>query len=137
MTNLQQSIEEQVNVFMVNVSTLVRQAAIEALDQAIVIRSEGAKSSGRATKKGGAGKKRRVRRKAAPARDPAQLCALTERLYETIAARPGETMQVLAAAVGCPSLELRVSIAKLVDEGRVKKTGERRLTRYFPMGAEN
>jgi hypothetical protein len=77
-----------------------------------------------------------VKRKPAPARDPAELAALTERLYGAIAAQPGETMEVLAPAVGCPSTDLRVSIGHLLERGRVKKAGERRSTRYFPMDTD-
>jgi hypothetical protein len=67
-----------------------------------------------------------VERKPAPPRDPAELAALTERLCAAIAAQPGETMEVLAPAVGCPATDLRVSIGHLLDQGRVKKAGERR-----------
>jgi hypothetical protein len=136
MTNLQQSIEQQVGVFVHNVNALVRQAAIEALEQAIVVptpRAE-AKPQRRRGKKGrGVGKHRG---KPAPPRDPADLAALTERLYQTIASQPGETMEVLAPVVGCPAPDLRVSIGHLVERGRVKKAGQRRSTRYFPMGTD-
>lgn len=138
MTNLQQNIEQQVGIFVHNVSALVRQAAIEALEQAIVVptpRAEKPKQQHKRGKKGNGGGKRRVERKTAPPRDPAELSALTERLYQAIASHPGETMEVLAPAVGCPSLELRVSIGHLVERGRVKKAGQRRSMRYFPMDA--
>jgi hypothetical protein len=62
------------------------------------------------------------------------LAALTERLYEAISTEPGETMEALASVVGCPAQQLRVSIGHLLDRGRVRKAGERRSTRYFPMG---
>lgn len=58
---------------------------------------------------------------------------MTARLYETIDSQPGQTMGVLAAAMDCEPKDLRVSIRKLMDKGRVKKAGERMHTTYFPM----
>jgi hypothetical protein len=137
MTNLQQSIEQQVGVFMRNVSDLVRQAAIEALGQAIVVPAVAAEGSNRRKRrKTSNGKGKRRARKPSSPRDPAEVSALTERLYEAIASQPGEMMEVLAPAVGCPATKLRVSIGHLVARGRVKKAGHRRSTRYFPMDAD-
>jgi hypothetical protein len=139
MTNLQQSIEQQVGVFVHGVSELVRRAAIEALEQAIVLPTPPvgpAKQQDRPKRKVGGSGKPRVERKAAPPRDPSELSGLTERLYAVIVAQPGETMEVLAPVVGCPGTELRVSIGHLLARGRVKKAGERRSTRYFPMGTD-
>jgi len=137
MTNLQQRIEEQVGTFVRNVSELVRRAAIDALEHAIVVPGVGA--GGDQPKRPGtrsAKRQPRSAKKPAAAREPAELAALTERLYEAISSRPGETMEVLAPAVGCPSKQLRVSIDHLLTQERVKKAGERRSMRYFPMDAD-
>lgn len=134
MTNLQQSIDEQVGILVRNVTALARRAAIEALEQAMAPPSpaKGAKQQNR--RKTGKGKHSgRARRKLAPPRDPEVLAAMTERLYEAIAAQPGETMEELSPVVGSPGRDLRVSIERLVAQGRVKKAGVRRSTRYFPM----
>lgn len=72
-------------------------------------------------------------RKIAPKRAAGALGALTERLYAAIAAQPGETMTVLAGVVGVEAGELRVSIARLRQAGRVRPVGQRQHTRYFPM----
>ena len=139
MTNLQQGIEQQVGIFVRNVSELVRRSAIEALERAIVVPLVGVagvedqqKRRGTSNGKG----KQRPERKPAPPRESAELAALTERLYEEIASHPGETMEVLAPAAGCTAKELRVSIDQLLTRERVKKAGERRSTRYFPMDAD-
>ena len=138
MTNLQQSIEQQVGAFVRNISELVRRAAIDALERAIVVPAVGVaqvefdRQKRRRTNNGN----QRPARKPAPPREPAELAALTERLYAAIASQPGETMEVLALAVGCPAKQLRVSIEHLLTRERVKKAGERRSTRYFPMDAD-
>jgi len=137
MTNLQQRIEEQVGTFVRNVSELIRRAAIDALEHAVVVPGVGA--GGDPPKRPGtrsAKRQPRSAKKPAAPREPAELAVLTARLYEAIASCPGETMEVLAPAVGCPSKQLRVSIEHLLTQGRVKKAGEKRSTRYFPMGAE-
>jgi len=137
MTNLQQRIEEQVGTFVRNVSELVRRAAIDALEHAMVV--PGVAGGGEQPKRPGtrsAKRQPRSAKKPAAPREPSELAVLTERLYEAIASRPGETMEVLAPAVGCPSKQLRVSIDHLLSQERVKKAGEKRSTRYFPMGAE-
>jgi len=139
MTNLQQRIEEQVGSFVRNVSELIRRAAIDALEHAVVVPGVGAGVGGDQPKRPGTrGAKRQPRsaKKPAAPREPAEMAVLTERLYEAIASHPGETMEVLAPAVGCPSKHLRVSIDQLLTQERVKKAGEKRSTRYFPMGAE-
>jgi len=139
MTNLQQRIEEQVGIFVRDVSELIRQAAIDALKHAIVIPGVSAGAGGDQPKRPGtrsAKRQPRSAKKPAAPREPAELAALDERLYEAIASRPGETMEVLAPAVGRPSKELRVSIDHLLTQERVKKAGEKRSTRYFPMGVE-
>ena len=135
MENLQQKIEEQIGAFVCNLNALIRQAATDALERAISVqlrstqRDKRPKGINKAI--GGESSKQ-----PAAARDPAELSTLTERLYKAIASQPGETMQMLAPVVGCPPVELRVSIGHLLKRGRVKRAGERQQTRYFPMDAE-
>ncbi len=139
MTNLQQNIEQQVSIFVNNVSDLVRQAAISALEQTMsvpAVAAGGARRWRRRPDRRGEARKQRAARKPAPARDSAEVSALTERLYEAIAAQPGEPMEVLASTVGCPARDLRVSIGHLVKRERVKRAGQRRATRYFPMDGD-
>jgi hypothetical protein len=135
MTNLQQSIEEQVGAFVRNINELVRRAAIDALERAIIVRTVGV-AEVRPKRRNASNGKGKQGGKPAPPREPAELEALTERLYEAIASHPGESMAVLAPVVGCPVKQLRVSIDRLLTQERVKKAGERRSTRYFPMDAD-
>ena len=63
-----------------------------------------------------------------------ELVALEERLYEAIRRQPGETMEVLASAVGSTSRALRRPARRLRHDGRIRSIGQRQYTRYFPMG---
>lgn len=63
----------------------------------------------------------------------AEMSALTERLYLAVRANPGETMTVIAAAVGETPVMLNRPMFHLKRAGRVRSAGQRNLTRYFPM----
>jgi hypothetical protein len=65
-------------------------------------------------------------------RGPEELAALGERLYAAVVAEPGETMAVLAPAVGETPRELHRPMATLKRAGRVRSVGERHQTRYYP-----
>lgn len=82
------------------------------------------KQSGRGQKTATPGGKRRT---------PAELSSLSERLYELICKKPGETMTVLAAELGLSPRELGLSARQLKDGGRVRTAGARNQMRYFPL----
>ena len=84
------------------------------------------------------GKPRRVSPAAAQAvggtrRTRTELATLSERLYQAVCARPGESMATLASALGAAARELHRPMAHLKRTGRVRSVGERHLTRYFPL----
>ncbi len=64
------------------------------------------------------------------------MARLGERLYETVCAKPGETMAVLAADLGATPRELWRPMSQLKRDGRVRSVGARSFTRYFPMANE-
>jgi hypothetical protein len=64
-----------------------------------------------------------------------EIAQLEERLYQAICAHPGETMVVIAEAVGATPRELNRPATLLRDAGRVRSVGQRQYTRYFPIGA--
>jgi len=127
----------QAGLFMEGVRVLVEQAVMEAFANSVSpreTRGNGGQGKKRERQQGKTGSRsRRTSRTRARKRDRAEVAAVTERLYETIDSQPGQTMGVLARVMGCEPRDLRVSIGKLLDEGRVKKAGERIHTTYFPM----
>ena len=66
-------------------------------------------------------------------RTPAELGALGDQLYQAVCDKPGETMVVLAAAVGASARELHRPMSLLKQDGRVRSIGQRHRTRYFPV----
>ena len=65
-------------------------------------------------------------------RPATELATLSERLYESVCAQPGETMAVLAPEVGKTPRELHRPMAVLKHAGRVRSVGQRHQTRYYP-----
>ncbi|WP_284665337.1 hypothetical protein [Myxococcus sp. SDU36] len=61
---------------------------------------------------------------------------LAKRLLDAVQAWPGETMKVIAAHVGEKPRAHHRPMMRLKHEGRVRSTGERNATRYFPMGGK-
>ena len=66
-----------------------------------------------------------------------QVAALSERLYQAVCDKPGETLGVLAPMVGASPRELQVPAARLKRAGRVRSAGQRQQARYFPMTDED
>ncbi len=74
------------------------------------------------------------RRAASERRSREEVAELEERLYEAVRAHPGETMTVLAEAVGSTPRQLNRPATLLRRAGRVRSVGQRQYSRYFPMG---
>ena len=66
-------------------------------------------------------------------RDAQELAALEERFYETVCARPGETMTVLAAHLNMSPRTLKQGMVRCKRAGRVRSVGQRQSTKYFPL----
>ena len=65
-------------------------------------------------------------------RTASELEALSEQLYEAIAASPGEGMVSLSERLGVPGRQLQRVVARLRGDGRIRTVGTRQLMRYFP-----
>ena len=58
---------------------------------------------------------------------------LRERLLKAVAAKPGETMAVLAVDAGSSARDLQFPMRQLRQAKQVRSSGQRGFTRYFPM----
>ena len=88
----------------------------------------------RASKASAKSSPRRSPRAPSSRRSREEMAALEERLYEAIRRHPGETMALIAPAVGATARELHRPATTLRQQGRVRSVGQRQYTRYFPMG---
>jgi len=66
-------------------------------------------------------------------RDPAFVSELAERLQACVVAKPGESMTVYATQLGASVRELHRPMTMLKRSGRLRTTGARNYTRYFPL----
>lgn len=118
MKTLQTKIQSQVSTFVGNIQKLVHEATVEELERAFGVKAN----------------VRRNGRHPGAKRPPEVLDNLAEELYQRICVTPGETMAVLSGALGCKSTDLIIPVRRLISQGKVKKTGERQSSRYFPLG---
>lgn len=54
-----------------------------------------------------------------------------EKLIDFLERNPSSSIGTIAEALGEPTKEIRGPLVELLEEGRIKKKGERRGTRYF------
>lgn len=121
-----QALGERIERLVQEYISETRIAAQAAMDRAF------AHSTGGEMKK----QSQHARRRPSRRRASAELDALGERLYAATCEAPGETMAVLAPAVGCAARELQRPMALLKRAGRIRSVGQRQATRYYPMGEE-
>lgn len=110
--------DEKVEAFVSDLQGLVWEAATAALAQALPRK----------------GDRKRQKHRTSEKRSPDEISALMERLYQEICACPGESMGVLSGKLEQRSAALAFPMRRLVELGRVKKTGSRQHTRYYPVG---
>ena len=119
MKSIHVRVDESVDEFIGKLQTVVGEYATEVIEQRLIKR-----------------RKPRGRRATSAHRPSSEISASAETLYGQICSQPGETMVVLSKAVGHSSAALALPARKLVDTGRVKKTGQNAATRYFPVGRQ-
>jgi predicted transcriptional regulator len=65
-------------------------------------------------------------------RDPKDLAALVERLFDFIKANPGRRVEQIKEALGLKTSALTLPIRKLIAAKRITAMGLRRATTYSP-----
>jgi hypothetical protein len=67
-------------------------------------------------------------------RPPAELEALMDKIMTFVKATPGKRIEQINASLGTSTAELALPMRKLIATRKIKTTGTRRATRYFPSG---
>lgn len=65
-------------------------------------------------------------------RDPKLLAQTVEDLFQQIEKAPGSRIEQIGAHLGLPTKDLALPVRKLLAAKRIKSTGVKRATRYFP-----
>ncbi len=65
-------------------------------------------------------------------RPPEELAATVAKLGAYVAKNPGLGIEAIGKALATPTKDLALPVKKLLATGKIKVTGEKRATRYFP-----
>jgi hypothetical protein len=136
-------IRARTEAFALDLVSIISRAAVHAVSDALEIPlTMGATPRGRAATRqsspangGGsrlAGRVRAPRRPFGAKRPPSELAKIVERLAGHIKAHPGQRMEQIGSALGASTAELNLPMRKLLVTKRVKTTGHKRATEYFP-----
>lgn len=128
--DINKQIEDRIRAFADELNDLVRQAAVDAVSDALGTASPRAASTAsrprrvtRGRRRAGGGRGRR---------SPGQMAGTMTDIRDFIASHPGARMEQMTAALGQPAARLRGPVNKLLEDGALRKTGEKRATQYYP-----
>ena len=130
---LDSQIRACINSFVDELSSLVRQAAVESVREALGDSSKPARRGpGRprkATSVISRPKSKRRKRRSSGAVD-----TVAKRILEQVKSNPGQGVGEIGGALRLTSKNLRLPILKLLGDKQLRTTGQRRGTRYFIAG---
>lgn len=153
------AIQARVNDFVADLEQLVRAAALEAVQAALGGASGGgasvakagrkpgrkpgrpakapaaapaAKAAAPAAKAAAPAAKASTKRKKGQKRSKAELAALEAKLDGYVSANAGKRIEEIGKGLSIATSELTRPMKKLMEAGKVRSTGERRATRYYP-----
>ncbi|HEY6555642.1 MAG TPA: DNA-binding protein [Polyangiaceae bacterium] len=135
--DLDQQIRDRIEMFVQDLTALVRQSAVRAVTSAlgestVTRRGPGRpRSNGLASLGGGRRSGRPAGRRKGEKRAPEQLAALVDKLFSLIKGKPGQRIEEIATTLGISTKELTLPAKKLIAEKRVSTKGQKRATRYF------
>ena len=150
MSHSEDQIRSRVDAFVNELSDLVRQAALEAVADALKKGEPSvapARKAGRPAKvaapaepeekkttraRGRPAAAKGAKRRAGEKRSPAVLAQVTEQVFNHIRANGGQGVEQIAKALGTTTKELTLPIRKLLGEKKITSKGQKRATRYFP-----
>jgi hypothetical protein len=140
-------IKAKVEQFAQELTGLIHESAMAAVQQAIagvmgapVKRGPGRpagsgakKTAAKAGKKAGKKAAKKAGKRAAKkgGKSAAANPALGKAVIDTLSAKPGLSISEIASAVGVSKVDVQPTVVALLGEKKIRKTGERRGTKYF------
>jgi len=134
MSDIETKIQQHIKKFVAELNDLVREAAIQAVSDALRPKTTSRAASPRPPAVGAEPKTRS--KKKGGRRNPHVMKKQQEALVSYITANPGRLMENIAKALGSSSKEMGRPVSKLIEVGAVHRVGERRASRYFPGPAD-
>ena len=135
MANISDTIRAALDAFVNDLSSLIQEAALESVEQALADASTIPGRGGR----GGRGARAAVpsfvslsqSRKKGAKRTPEELEQLIKKLHGYIAKNPGQRIEQIAQGLDISTKELNLPAKKLVSEKKLSTKGQKRATTYF------
>ena len=135
-----QTIEDQIRArietFIDELSSLVRRAAVEAVESALD--EDGGRAKGK-TVAGNSARKRSTSKRSSGKRirrSSEEIAKLSERVLAQVKANPGLRMEELAKGLRKETKDLRRSVQDLVASKKLRTKGQKRATQYFPTASQ-
>ncbi len=137
-THIDQQIRDRINTFVEQLSSLVRQAAVEAVRTAL---TGGAPAAAPARRGPGRPRKNAAAAPAAPKAPKARkgkrakassadVAAAAAKVVEYLAKNPGQSLEQIGKGLNTPTANLKLPIKQLLGDKKLKTTGQRRGTKY-------
>jgi hypothetical protein len=131
-TTLDNELRSKIDAFLEEISSLVKQTTLESVRSALgegqgyAPRGRGLPRSVVSTApraaRGGAGGKRSTE----------EVEQMAQRIAGYVRSNPGVRLDAIASGLGTSTKELKLPVIKLLDSKGLKKTGQKRGTKYFP-----
>jgi hypothetical protein len=139
MTNstLDRDIRSRIDVFLEELSSLVKQAALDSVRAAL-----GSAATHTGSGQGLPRLKVKLGRTAKPAmsrggkRSSEDVAAMAEKIAAFVRSNPGARIEGIATGLGMPSKELKLPVIKLLGSRALTKKGQKRGTQYFVAGGK-
>jgi hypothetical protein len=136
---LDQDIQNRIQSFLAELSSLVRRSAMEAVQEALAGDGAAPRRRGpgrpRGTGKRGPGRPRQAGRPARAGkrakRSSEAVEAMAARVLAQIRSKQGQRLEEIGRAMKMPTKGLKLPIQKLLSSKKVKTKGAKRGTRYF------
>jgi hypothetical protein len=135
MANISDTIRAALDAFVNDLSSLIQEAALESVEQALAEAStipgrggRGARSARAAAPSFGALSQNR---KKGAKRTPEELEQLIKKLHGYIAKNPGQRIEQIAQGLDISTKELNLPAKKLISEKKLSTKGQKRATTYF------
>jgi hypothetical protein len=135
---LQNVISEKLAAFTKELVELYRSALINAVSQVVGGGGVAARTRGRPGRKPGRPKGSTTGAAAKPAkggrRSSSQISATADKIQKYVAANPGKRAEEIKKALSIAGNQWGLPVAKLLETRKIRTTGARRATKYFPAG---
>jgi len=136
-TDIEKRIRKSVDGFVAEISALVRQSALDVVEEAL-----GAPKAPARRAKTRRKAKTHTRQNARPAaagtfsgrrvrRAPEDIAKLADAVLAQVKSNPGQRLELMSRAMGIPSKELKRPIQTLLGAGELRTEGQKRGTMYF------